>query len=357
MSARRIAAIMRKCLNPRNPYMVFVLLGPLIYAAVFQFVFSIWETKPKVAVYEEGDTATTRGLEATNAVEVISADSPGGVTRLVEGKRADVGLVLDEDAKKRIFAGREATVELYVNGESLAKNRVIAAASISGVLRAASPDVPEIDFEVVKLGEEKALSIMEIFLPFIVIYVILLGGLMLSASFLVNEKERKTIAALLVTPVTLAEVLLAFGAVGAVVSLAMGIVLVLLTVGLAQPALILVVFVMGSLLAAEWGLLLGLLSRDQTTLVAYIKAFGIFLIAPALFIVNPGWPQWVAKLFPTYYIANPIFRVAIYGEGWRELGWQIIVLAGMALLFLAPLAAFAARWERAARVGPLSLIS
>lgn len=357
MSARRIAAIMRKCLNPRNPYMVFVLLGPLIFAAVFRVVFGIWETKPKVAVYEEGNAVTTRGLEAAGAVEVVFVDSPDGVIKLVEDKRADIGLVLDEVAKKEIFAGREADVELYVNGESLAKNRVIAAASISGVLRAASPDVPEVDFEVIKLGEEKALSIMEIFLPFIVIYVILLGGLMLSASFLVNEKESKTIAALLVTPVSVAEVLLAFGAVGVVMSMAMGMVLVLLTVGLAQPALMPAVFVMGSLLAAEWGLLLGLLSRDQTTLVAYIKAFGIFLIAPALFIVNPSWPQWVAKLFPTYYIANPIFRVAVYGEGWRELGWQIMVLAGMVALFLAPLAAFSARWGRATRVGPLSLIS
>jgi len=333
------------------------LLGPLIYAAVFQFVFGIWENRPVIAVYEEGEAAVTRELEAAGAAEIVRARSSDDVKRLVERKRADVGLVLDGVAMQKIVAGEAAPVELFVNGESLAKNRVIAAASITGALRAVSPGVPELDFEVIKLGEEKALTIMEIFLPFIVIYVILLGGLMLTASFLVDEKEKRTLAALLVTPVTLSEVLLAFGAVGVVVSLLMGLALVLLTVGLAQPALMLAVFALGSLLAAEWGLLLGLIARDQTTLVAYVKAFGIFLVAPALFIVNPSWPQWVAKLFPTYYVANPIFRMAIYGEGWRELAWQFMVLVGMVILFLLLLAAVVVRGERATKAGPLSLAS
>ncbi|MBC7231367.1 MAG: ABC transporter permease [Actinobacteria bacterium] len=340
MSARRIAAMMRKSMNPRNPYIIFALLGPLIYAAVFQLVFSIWETRPRVAVYEEGDAAVTRELEAVEAVDALVVDSPEEVKRAVESKRADAGVVLDGGAKEKVFAGERTPVELYIGGESLAKNRVIATAAITAALRAVSPGVPRVDFEVIRLGEEKALSAMEIFLPFVVIYVILLGGLMLTSSSLVNEKERKTLAALLVTPVTLSEIMLAFGAVGVTVSLVMGAVLVLLTTGLSQPALMLTVFVLGSLLAAEWGLLLGFLSRDQTTLVAYIKAFGIFLIAPALFIVNPSWPQWIAKIFPTYYIANPIFRAAIYGEGWREVGWQVLVLLGLTLLFLFPLTAF-----------------
>lgn len=348
MSARRIAAIMRKSLNPRNPYIVFVLLGPLIYAAIFQFVFAIWESRPRIAVYEEGGAAVTRELEAAGAVEVLSEPSADGVRRLVEKRRVDVGLVLSEEEKERIALGEEATVKIYINGESLAKNRVTAAASIAGALRSLSPSAREVGFEVIKLGEEKALSVMEVFLPFIVIYVILLGGLMLPASFLVDEKEKKTLAALLVTPVTLTEVLLAFGAVGVSVSLLMGLVLVLLTVGFAQPVIMLAVFALGSLLAVEWGLLLGLLARDQTTLVAYTKAFGIFLIAPALFIVNPSWPQWVARVFPTYYIANPVFRLAVYGEGWRELLWQIMVLTGLAVLFMLPLPASVSRWEKRA---------
>jgi ABC-2 type transport system permease protein len=357
MSIHRILTIMKKSINPRNPYIIFSILGPLLFAAIFQLVFGIWQTKPKIAIYEGGDQTIVRKLEDTEAVDLLVAGSAAEVTRSVEEKKADVGVAFSEDTKEKLAAGEKTRVELYINGESLAKSRAIALATITSAVRSVSPGVPQISFEQVKLGEEKALSLMDMFLPFMVIYIILLGGLMLTASFIVNEKEKKTFAALLVTPITLPEILIAFGMVGLIVSLAMGLILMLLTIGFAQPLLMLVVFVLGSFLGVEWGLLLGMLSKDQTIFVAYIKAFGIFLIAPALFIIFPSWPQWIAKIFPTYYIANPIFRISIYGEGWSELGWQVLALAGFVLLFLTPIIAFTLRWGRSARTGLLSIAS
>lgn len=357
MSAHRILAIMKKSLNPRNPYIFFAVLGPLLFAAIFQLIFGIWQTRPKIAVYEGGDQVMIAELEDAGAADLVVADSAAEVTALVEDNRADVGVVFTEDTKESIAAGERTPVDLYINGESLADNRAIALASIAGAVRSVSPGVPQVYFEQVKLGDEKALSLMDMFLPFMVIYIILLGGLMLTASFVVNEKEKRTFAALLVTPATLTEVLAAFGLVGIIVSLAMGMILIVLTIGFAQPLLMLVVFVLGSFLGAEWGLLFGLISKDQTTFVAYIKVFGIFLIAPALFIIFPSWPQWIAKIFPTYYIANPIFRVSIYGEGWSELGWQVLVLAGFVLVFLIPIVAFTLRWGRSAKTGPLTVTS
>jgi len=71
----------------------------------------------------------------------------------------------------------------------------------------------------------------------------------------------------------------------------------------------------------------------------------------------PSWPQWIARIFPTYYIANPIFRISIYEEGWSELGWQVLMLAGFAVLFAVPLLAFASRWGRSSRTGLLTISS
>jgi ABC-2 type transport system permease protein len=357
MSIHRILAIMKKSLNPRNPYIIFSVLGPLLFAAIFQLVFGIWQTRPKIAIYEGGDQSIVRKLEESGAADLVLAGSADEVITLVEDKKADVGTVFTEDTKEKLEAGESTPVDLYINGESLAKSRAIALAAISGAVRAVSPGVPQIYFEQVKLGEEKALSLMDMFLPFMVIYIILLGGLMLTASFIVNEKEKRTFAALLVTPVTLSEILVAFGMVGIIVSLVMGMILMLLTVGFAQPLLMLVVFVLGSFLGVEWGILLGMMSKDQTILVAYMKAFGIFLIAPALFIIFPSWPQWIARIFPTYYIGNPIFRIAIYGEGWSELGWQVLALAGFVALFAVPLVAFTLRWGRSAKTGLLTISS
>ncbi|MDY6796673.1 MAG: ABC transporter permease [Actinomycetota bacterium] len=357
MSAHRILAIMKKSLNPRNPYIIFSVLGPLIFAAIFHLVFGIWQTKPSIAIYEGGDRAITAYLEDAGAADLLVVDSADEVVGLLENKKADVGVVFAEGEKEEIEAGKITSVDLYIYGESLADSRAIAMATIAGAVRSISPGVPSIYFEMVRLGEEKALSLMDMFLPFMVIYIILLGGLMLTASCIVNEKERRTFAALLVTPATLLEILIAFGLVGIIVSLAMGMILMLLTIGFAQTSLMLTVFVLGSFLGVEWGLLLGLLSRDQTIFVAYIKVFGIFLVSPALFIIFPSWPQWIAKILPTYYIANPIFRISIYGEGWSELGRQVLALAGFAVLFFLPLLVFARKSSRSQATGVLTLSS
>jgi len=355
MSARRILIIMRKCLNPRNPWIIFALLGPFLYAAIFQFIFGLWDTQPRVAVYEGGNQVIVQELEATDSIDLVVVDSADDVVKLVEDKKIDVGVVFAADTTERLQAGERISVDLYVNGESLAKNRAIATAAITGAVRNVSPEVPQITIEQVKLGEEKALSFMEMLLPLFVILIIVLGAYLLPASFIVDEKEKRTITALLVSPTTLTEILVAFGMVGIVMSLVMGMILLLLTVGLSSPLLLLVIFALGSLLGAEWGLLLGLASKDQTSLVAYMKALNIFIIAPAIFFIFPNWPQWIAKLFPTYYIANPIFRITIYGEGWSELGWQIFILAGFVVLFSIPLLVFILREGRMTRSRVLAL--
>ena len=87
----------------------------------------------------------------------------------------------------------------------------------------------------------------------------------------------------------------------------------------------------------EWGLTAGLLVKDMNSLLANVKLFGLLFYAPAIVLLFPNWPQWIARLFPTYYIVNPVFRISIFGEGWSEIGWQIYVLAGLVALFLTPL--------------------
>lgn len=355
MSARRVLALIGKSLNPRNPYLVFALLAPFIYAAIFQFVFNLGKEEPRLALYEEGEPRVAALLQERTGLRVTATGSARDLQRLVEEKRVDLGMIIDRSDLEGLVAGEEIALEVFVNGESLIRNRSVALAAVMDVLRGLSPDAPRADVETVRLGEERPLSLMEMSLPFFIIIIIVVGAYFLPASFLVTEKERRTLEALLATPVTLGEVLAAFGLTGMAVSLGMGVVLLLLTVGIPNPALILTVFMLGSVLAVEGGLLMGLASRDQTSMVAYMKSINIFIIGPALFVIFPRWPQWIARIFPTYYIANPIFRVAIYGEGWRELGWQVLVLLSFALLFLLPLVAFVTRFGRVSRKGLLSL--
>jgi ABC-2 type transport system permease protein len=83
------------------------------------------------------------------------------------------------------------------------------------------------------------------------------------------------------------------------------------------------------ILSAVFGLMLGVLNHEISGLFAVVKSMGIFLYAPAIISMFPQLPQWIAKLFPTYYIIGPVMDVTQRDAGWSVIWWQVIVLVGL----------------------------
>ncbi|HDP69477.1 MAG TPA: ABC transporter permease [Actinobacteria bacterium] len=346
MSISRIFSIIKReiSLGPRSPILLFALAVPLILTAVFQLIFGgLWQEKPVLAVYGVGDGIVVSELEKNKAVDIINADSEDEILNLVEVKEADVGVIFPQDIEDILKEGKEVVLKTYIDGEAYAKDRAVIAASIVSALRSIAPEGPEVDFEQTLLGEERGLNILEMMLPFLVLYGVLAGAFLGPAVLLVGAKEKKTITALLVTPSSKAEILTAFGLLGGVLAVIMGIVILLLNGGWTQPLLMILLLILSSMFMVDLGLIAGLAVNDMNALFANMKLFGIFLIAPQLFIFFPKWPQWIAKIFPTYYIMHPILRISIYGEGFAEIGWELLVLLGFIILFFIPIPLLAKR--------------
>ena len=78
-------------------------------------------------------------------------------------------------------------------------------------------------------------------------------------------------------------------------------------------AMVTILFI-GSLMMALVGLLLGLWSKDITSLYTAVKAGGFLIFLPAIFLLFPGLPQWIPRFIPTYYFLQPVFDIAIGGD-------------------------------------------
>ena len=67
---------------------------------------------------------------------------------------------------------------------------------------------------------------------------------------------------------------------------------------------------------------------------ALIKGTGFILLAPTIFYIFPEWPQWIAKLFPTYWVINPIYEITInngqLGDVVGELAIAVVVIIALA---------------------------
>jgi ABC-2 type transport system permease protein len=170
-----------------------------------------------------------------------------------------------------------------------------------------------------------------------------MAGLFVPGSSLVEEKEQGTMMAMLVTPVRVGDVLVAKWALGTLFAAVMAIVTLALNSALGSNWLdvIVVVLVAGSL-SAMIGITVGVFAKDSTVLFGVVKGMGIFLFAPSIFYIFPDWPQWIAKIFPLYWIIEPIWQVSVMGEPIGTV-WFELAVAVTITLAMVPLVGFLAR--------------
>jgi ABC-2 type transport system permease protein len=180
------------------------------------------------------------------------------------------------------------------------------------------------------LGAE-TLSLSARLVPLIVMYALIMAGVFLTAFAVVDEREKRTLDALLVTPVRLSEVLLAKALLGFAIAVAMALVTLALNgvLGASLAGLLLSVAV-AALVATAIGLVFATGARNVQMLFALIKGTGFLIVAPVVFYLFPDWPQWVAKLFPTYWIIDPIYRLAIQGDALGDVWWELLIALAIA---------------------------
>ena len=164
---------------------------------------------------------------------------------------------------------------------------------------------------------------------------VFIGGIFLPAISLIDEKQKKTLRALVITPTSVGDVFAAKGIVGVIISLAMGVVILTLNQAFTEnPLLLVLVLTLGAVMASELGLICGALIKDATTLFAIWKVGGIVLFAPALVYMFPQIPEWVGKIMPTYYLVQPIIEISQRSGGWYDISTNVLILVGLDVLFL-----------------------
>ena len=227
----------------------------------------------------------------------------------------DIGIVLPADFDARVAGGQATSMLAYIWGESLLKDRVMLAVAMTAWVRPIAGHESPVEIATTVLGNTSSLPWEDRLLPFVVMMSIMFGGIMLPASSLVTEKQKRTLSALAVTPTTMNEIYVSKGLMAVVVSTVMGLVILALNRALGSSMGLLVgVLILGAILAAEFGVLLGMLVKDINSLFATVKSMGILLYAPALVYMFPEIPQWIARIFPTYYVIQPVIEISQHGD-------------------------------------------
>ena len=340
MNGVRVWNVLRKDLRlgPRSPLFLYAFVVPVVLTVLIRGVFgNLFEPTPRLGIVDEGQSSIVRAVRDIEGIEVAFPESVDRLKALVEANDLDAGLVLQRGFDVALRAGDRPQFRFFVGGESLAANRIILGVTAVDLIRGVAGAPAPVEVVVTNVGESDAIPIVNRLLPLLMLYAVWIGGGMVPAASLVEEKERRTLQALLVTPVQMADVLVGKGVLGIVLALAAGVITLAINNAFgAQPAALLLTLALAALMSAAIGLLFGAWARDTNMLFTAAKASGVLLFAPVVFFIWPNLPQWIAKVFPTYYFLAPLFEIAVRGASladvWPELG---IGLALCAVLFMA----------------------
>ena len=338
MSLRRVAVLLEREIvrGPKNFMFIFVIIVPVVLSVLVNLVFGTYFAgKPTLGVADLGDSGFVDRAEQVESIRLEQYTSVEALKSAVTRGALDLGLVLPDGLDTSLMQGSAVQLTGYIWGESLMRDRAILGTTVIGLLREMVGQEPPVEIVTSSVGEVVSVPWEDRLLPFIVMITILIGGMMIPATSLVDEKQKHTLRALVTTPTTVNDVLAAKGLLGVLLSIVMGVLILFINQAFGtQPALLVLLTVLGALMAAGIGVLLGALVKDIDTLFATIKGIGILLYAPALVYLFPEIPHWIGRIFPTYYMIAPIVEVTQGGAGWSDIAPDVAILLALIVLLM-----------------------
>lgn len=315
--ARRITTMLGRelKLGPRSPVVLLAVVMPLVMTAVVAAVFgNLLQSQPRLGLYSPDRTAISDAAGATEGIRATDLASESDLRAEVAAHELDAGLILPEGFDAAVAAGARVTVTYLVSGDSLASDRAVLAAVVTGMIRDLTGDDEAVAVTVVTVGAEDYVPIGDRVIPLLVVYAVVVAALFVPAASMLDERVKGTINAVLVTPASIGEVLAAKAAFASVLSVLMGVVTLVINQAFSgEVAGIVLALALGTAMLVQLGLILGLWANDMNTLYTWIKAGGILVVLPGLLALFPTLPEWIARIAPTYYFLAPIYDLSVGG--------------------------------------------
>ncbi len=329
---------------PRSPIVAFAIVLPLLLTFLVSAVFgSLFDPDPRLGIVDEGASTIVAAARNLEGVAVVSIDDEAALRDRVAAGDLDAGLVLPTGFDDAVAAGAQSDLQFFVSGESLASTRVILSVLTLDLIRDASDTQPPATVLVTTVGDEDYVPVGDRLLPALVLYAVLIAGLFIPAAALVDEREKRTIDAVLVTPTRMGDILAGKALFAVMLAVVLGLVTLALNQAFAgKPWEMALILLIGSVMMALLGLMLGLWAKDITTMYTAVKAGGILVFLPALVALFPAIPDWVARLVPTYYFVQPVQDLAIGGAGFGDVLPELAIAVAICVA-LVPLVAVVAR--------------
>jgi ABC-2 type transport system permease protein len=354
--ARVILAItLKDCLDAvRDRKLLPVFAAVLLMIALFR-VLPTWRDgdTPTLALVDSGQSAVIEQWADSSQFDLRRMSSRQEMEYFLGGEdTAVLGLVLppdfDQDVNSEAYLELDGYVDHWVSDSDADETRAFFEAQLTE--QTSRPVRIQVHNEVAFTHPR---GFQPVTTSFLMVYAMVIVGLMIAPNLMIEEKELKTLDALLISPASAGQIVIAKAITGLFYCLmAAGLVLAVSAALVVHWDIAILAAICGSLFTVSVGLLLGvtLNSRQQLIMWSAVLMFPLFVpvIASEILpdIQASALVQQVVSLVPTVAVAEAI-RWALSGNvPWTEIGSALAVTVTCAIALLAVVAWIVRRSDR-----------
>lgn len=358
MHLRNILAIARKDAIDLllNKSTLFVLLMPIILALFFLLISTlVGGHATKILVYNPGNSrvvnvvssafSDSQVIQANSAADVTSQFGPNGAQK---SSSYAIGMVIPADFDSDLRAGSHPQLSLYINGDDVdTQQSLLLQTAITNYSRVVASPQPPLSLATAIINPpsdtDVGLLLGKMYAS-VALLVSFMVGTSLMPGLLIEEKEKKTLRMLMVTPASFADVILGKLLVALFYQLLLSLIVLAIQSGFTgQVAMVLLYTLLGSIFALALGLLFGSIFQTMAAAGAVGGVASFIYIIPGIFVGPLGQLLGnspilqVLKVLPTYYMADGVYN-AMQGQGTFSnnlLDISVIVISTVVLLALA----------------------
>ncbi len=317
-------------------FAVITVLGVIFYLLIYFVMPGSVDENLQVGLYSPVMIPVFEQVEG-EGLEIKAVDSEEALKEgVIEGEYV-VGIALPLDIMESLISGQKPEVSMYFASDVPDETREAIVALIREMAYQQAGQPLSVDISEEILGPD----MMGMQIPprdrmrtlFAVLLII--TETMGLANLITEEVERRTINALLVTPVSVKELFTAKAITGISLAFVQAVVFMTIVGGMKhQPLIILVTLLLGSVLVTGLGFIIAALAKDMMSVMAWSIVALFPLMIPSFGVMFPGTVTGWIKVVPSYYLVDTIHRAANFGVGWGDIWLNLLILLGFDLVLV-----------------------
>ncbi len=312
---RIILAIARKDLFDaiKNMYLLFAIILPIGMSLLFRVLLGSVGSDGvlDIAVYDAGTSQLVQRLMDSKQFSMFVVASPEEVRQRTE-KDLMAGIVIPANLDADIAAGKRPDLVIYINSQRGGLRQTTFRQIVEGSLRDMAGQTMPVRLSITEVSGIGAstFSLTSFYLLLFLIMSVTMVGVFIVPYILVEEKEKGTLKAILVSPASFIDVVIGKGLVGLFYALLVVVILMALNngfVGNIPVTMLAVVF--GSIFLVLVGLLMGAAFKTLSQFNSWSSIVMLALMLPGMFgdFLPPPEPiPTIMKFVPTSYMAHAL---------------------------------------------------